>query len=636
MDTHHKLRVKRTPKIPELFLGFGRLYTSVSLFYDEVAAGLCESNEHYHAALEDVLRTSSASRARLFLATVLASCNLAQPGQFWQRWSTELSDDFRHEIPDAQIAASRALADLQEHLARRGKCNSDFQIPMPSHFNLDRFRLRELHAELCYDAIDEAAGAAAMREQMGPYLAQAAAFDEIRAAIDSQSPAVFFIDGPGGTGKSFLLTALLRYTRGLGDVAVACSWNGLAASLLPGGRTCHARFGFPVPLPQGELCARVSARSGKGQALVRARLILWDEIATAPGSALDASDLCLQDLCHNDTPFGGKVVVLAGDLQQTLPVVERSNRQDVVASAVTNSRLWRSGHLKRKSLKHNFRAHADAAYRDFLLQVGEGRASFELEHGPSAVYLPSELVAPPTWNPVDLARFVFPNVHAATEQVLQHPTREALRELSARALLTPKNDAVHALNDLIIREFPQHTHVLLRGHTSIAEPTPEDLTAYPPDYLNSLDLPGLPPANMHVYRGALVIFLRNIDPDRGLCNGARAIVVRASTRVLDAILLSGPHVGRRVFIPRIPMTPTEWTLPMKLVRRQFPIRLAWALTINKAQGQTLDRTLTLWAFSVFAFSPSARAEDALSSSRRPCSHMGNFTWRSPALEPLPT
>ena len=103
----------------------------------------------------------------------------------------------------------------------------------------------------------------------------------------------------------------------------------------------------------------------------------------------------------------------------------------------------------------------------------------------------------------------------------------------------------------------------------------------------------LPPATLHLCRGALVILLRNLDPERGLCNGARAILVRASTPFLE---------GRRVFIPRIPMTPTEWTLPVKLVRRQFPIRLAWAMTIHKSQGQTLERTLSF--FGAFWSSPS--------------------------------
>ena len=96
---------------------------------------------------------------------------------------------------------------------------------------------------------------------------------------------------PEALGKeNFLFQALLHSVRGCGDIAVACSWNGLAASLLPGGRTCHARFGFPVPIPREHVSWRMKARTGKGQVLIRASILLWDEVVvSAPAGALDAA-----------------------------------------------------------------------------------------------------------------------------------------------------------------------------------------------------------------------------------------------------------------------------------------------------------------------------------------------------------
>lgn len=60
---------------------------------------------------------------------------------------------------------------------------------------------------------------------------------------------------------------------------------------------------------------------------------------------MDAADACLRDLCQVDLPFGGKVVVFGGDLRQTLPIVEHSDRADIVAAAVIASAVWRSGKL---------------------------------------------------------------------------------------------------------------------------------------------------------------------------------------------------------------------------------------------------------------------------------------------------
>ena len=102
-----------------------------------------------------------------------------------------------------------------------------------------RLFLRELQAELAYDPSSEAALARELRACMDASPRQAAAFDAITNAIDAGESKLFFVDGLGGTGKSFLFTSM-HYVRGRGEIAVACPWNGLAASLLPGGQ--HLRL----------------------------------------------------------------------------------------------------------------------------------------------------------------------------------------------------------------------------------------------------------------------------------------------------------------------------------------------------------------------------------------------------------
>ena len=105
------------------------------------------------------------------------------------------------------------------------------------------------------------------------------------------------------------------------------------------------------------------------------------------------------------------------------------------------------------------------------------------------------------------------------------------------------------------------------------------------EFLNSLTPAGLPPHELRLAPGALVILLRNLHQDEGLCNGVRAIVMRCHARVLDVLIVSGTKAGHRVYIPRIALAPKQAELPITLKRRQFPVRLAWAMTIHKAQGQ---------------------------------------------------
>ena len=552
-----------------------------------VARGLCESDDHLHAALSEVLATAAAAPARSFFAMILSCCDVSDPVRFWQLFADDLSEDLLRQLGRKEAAQDAALADIQVHLCRHGRKTSDFGLPEPQAFDPDCFRLRELRAELAFDQQAEHEAATSMRRSMRPGSRQAGAYDAIAAALALGTGAIYFVDGPGGTGKSFLFQALLHTVRATGQIAAACSWNGLAASLLPGGRTCHARFGFPVPVPREHVPWRVTARTGKGQVLIRARLLLWDEVVTAPGGALDAADACLRDLCQIDQPFGGKIVVLGGDLRQTLPVLEHADRPEIVANSITGSAVWTSGQMQRLTLDANIRASEDSSFRNFLLQIGDGTGPFDADLGARASVLPTNILAPRAWGPLELINFVFEDIVTVTHIALLQPTPCNLDALASRAVLAPKNTDVTALNDALLAKFPATEIVEFHGTTKLSAGTAEDYSAFPPDYLNSLDLPGLPPNALRLCRGALITLLRNIDYEHGLCNGTRCLVVRASARVLDVLVLTGTHQGRRAFLPRIPLSPSEQTLPVKLIRRQFPVRLAWAMTINKAQGQTL-------------------------------------------------
>ena len=96
------------------------------------------------------------------------------------------------------------------------------------------------------------------------------------------------------------------------------------------------------------------------------------------------------------------------------------------------------------------------------------------------------------------------------------------------------------------------------------------------------------------------MLLRNIDADAGLCNGVRGLVVHALPNVLDVLLVSGTKAGTRVFIPRFGLAPKNPDLPFVLRRRQFPVKLAWCMTINKAQGQTLQQVGLYLCRAVFS------------------------------------
>ncbi|KAH7546812.1 hypothetical protein FEM48_Zijuj01G0240800 [Ziziphus jujuba var. spinosa] len=109
------------------------------------------------------------------------------------------------------------------------------------------------------------------------------------------------------------------------------------------------------------------------------------------------------------------------------------------------------------------------------------------------------------------------------------------------------------------------------------------------DFLNMLVPNGFPPHKLRLKVNCPVILLRNINPSEGLCNGTRLICRRFDQNVINAEISIGEYRGKRVFLPRIPFMPIENVKDvLHFKRKQFPIRLCFAMTINKAQGQTLD------------------------------------------------
>jgi len=97
----------------------------------------------------------------------------------------------------------------------------------------------------------------------------------------------------------------------------------------------------------------------------------------------------------------------------------------------------------------------------------------------------------------------------------------------------------------------------------------------------------MPPHRLALKVGVPVMLLRNLDATSGLCNGTRLIISRLARRLIIAQIIGGAHVGNIVNIPRITTTTNHLKWPFTLQRRQFPLQLAFAMIINKAQGQTM-------------------------------------------------
>jgi len=109
-----------------------------------------------------------------------------------------------------------------------------------------------------------------------------------------------------------------------------------------------------------------------------------------------------------------------------------------------------------------------------------------------------------------------------------------------------------------------------------------------PEFLNSLRTSGLPNHSITLKVGTPIMLLRNLDQSEGLCNGSRLIVTRLAKHVISAKIITEKNKGTEVYIPCMSMSPSQSPWSFKMIRRQFPIMLSYAMTISKSQGQSLD------------------------------------------------
>ena len=100
-----------------------------------------------------------------------------------------------------------------------------------------------------------------------------------------------------------------------------------------------------------------------------------------------------------------------------------------------------------------------------------------------------------------------------------------------------------------------------------------------------MDLPGLPPHKTQLKVGSVIIKLRNLN-QRKLCNGTRFAVKKIMKNLIEATIIIGKFKGANVLISGIPLMPTDFAFEFKRV--QFPLRLAFAMSNNKSQGQSLE------------------------------------------------
>jgi ATP-dependent DNA helicase PIF1 len=121
----------------------------------------------------------------------------------------------------------------------------------------------------------------------------------------ANGPRLFFQQGPGGTGKTFVDGHLLAKLRSLGKIALAVASSGFAAILPSNGRTAHIRFKLPVKNLTANSAIKVSKPSTLAELLRKTELVIWGEAPMQHRHCAVAVSRCFRDVPDDPLPFGG-------------------------------------------------------------------------------------------------------------------------------------------------------------------------------------------------------------------------------------------------------------------------------------------------------------------------------------------
>lgn len=168
---------------------------------------------------------------------------------------------------------------------------------------------------------------------------QRQAYTKIIASLDVESAHMFFLNGPAGTGKTFVYKTICNKLLSEGQIVLVVASSGIAAVLILGGWTAHSMFKIPLDdaLHKDSVCS-VPKNGHLAELFRRADLLIWDEVGMQHWYAPEAVDHTLRDIRQDDRPFGNLPVVFGGDFQQILPVIPCGSKEDVLEVTLQHSR----------------------------------------------------------------------------------------------------------------------------------------------------------------------------------------------------------------------------------------------------------------------------------------------------------
>ncbi|XP_056912691.1 ATP-dependent DNA helicase PIF1 [Takifugu flavidus] len=339
-----------------------------------------------------------------------------------------------------------------------------------------------------------------------------------------------FFTGSAGTGKSFLLKRIMGSLPPKSTFATAST--GVAACHI-GGTTLHSFAGIGSGSAPVEQCIELAQRPGVLQHWTSCRHLIIDEISMVEAQFFDKLEAVARSVRRSPQPFGGIQLIVCGDFLQLPPVSKGKEK----ASFCFQARSWRKVIQVNMELTE-VRRQTDRSFISLLQAVRVGRVTEEV-----------------------------------TTKLLKSAYHQIERDgILATRLCTHKDD-VELTNENKLKQLP--------GSVRVFEALDSD-----PVLVKTIDAHSPVGRIIQLKVGAQVMLTKNLDITRGLVNGARGVVV-----AFESGKNGLPRVRFLCGVTEV-LKPERWVFKsgggIHLSRQQLPLKLAWAISIHKSQGMTLD------------------------------------------------
>ncbi len=365
--------------------------------------------------------------------------------------------------------------------------------------------------------------------------------EEFKAALNlmEHTRGSLFISGKAGTGKSTLLKYFKANTT---KNVVILAPTGVAAVNV-GGQTIHSFLKFPPSIIQRDTIKRL----WNTKLIANLEMMVIDEVSMVRADLMDGIDHALRLNRHEPSrPFGGVQMVFIGDLFQLCPVVEPGAREILAERYSTpyffSAEVFQTMHIKYIELSKIYRQ-CDNRFVDLLNRIRNNEQTEE-------------------------------DLYLLNDRVGEHIY---LDDTEAPVVLTSTNSLAGAINQDKLMKLSEEERVYEAVVTGKFEGS-----AFPTD------------GSLRLKAGAQVILLKN-DPERKWVNGSLARVAELTKDSIKVDIKGHIHE-----VPRVTWQKIEYSYNKELDKieenvvgtfEQFPLKLAWAITIHKSQGQTFDKVV---------------------------------------------